>query len=308
MRKAALGAIADLIEEDPRVVFIGSDLGVGVLADSMARHPQRVLMEGIAEQHIVGMASGLALEGFVPYVHTIGTFLTRRALEQVIVDAALHSLPVRLVASGGGMVYAPLGPTHQAIDDFALMRAIPGMAVVAPIDPSEMRSVIFDLASWQGPAYVRVGKGGEPVVTNSDLVLGDVRILRSGTQGVVFTTGSVGHEVLKAVDEVSRSGISLTVAHVPTVAPLDEEECISWLQQFPIALVVEEHLPEGGLWTSLVEVAARNAIRCHVHHASLPRSYASNYGSQYDHWDACGLSSRCLAQHFEKIWRATNNG
>jgi transketolase len=274
----------------------------------MARHPQRVLMEGIAEQHIVGMASGLALEGFVPYVHTIGTFLTRRALEQVIVDAALHSFPVRLVASGGGMVYAPLGPTHQAIDDFALMRAIPGMAVIAPIDPSEMRSAILELASWEGPAYVRVGKGGEPIVTDSSLVLGDIRILRSGTEGVVFTTGSVGHEVLQAVDEVARSGISLTVAHVPTIAPMDEEACIGLLEKFPTALVVEEHLPEGGLWTSLVEVAARNDVYCHLHQASLPRSYASNYGSQYDHWDACGLSSRRLAQHFDKIWRAANNG
>ena len=107
MRKAALDAIARLVDEQPNIIFIGSDLGTGVMSDAMERAPDRVLMEGIAEQHMVGMASGLALEGFIPYVHTIGTFLTRRALEQIIVDVALHSLPVRLVASGGGMVYAP---------------------------------------------------------------------------------------------------------------------------------------------------------------------------------------------------------
>jgi deoxyxylulose-5-phosphate synthase len=127
-----LTTIAELIEENGRVVFVGSDLGAGTMDDARDRHPLRVLMEGIAEQHLVGFAAGLALEGFVPYVHTIATFLTRRALEQIIVDVALHSLPVRLIGGGGGMTYAPLGPTHQAIDDFALMRTIPNMIVGAP--------------------------------------------------------------------------------------------------------------------------------------------------------------------------------
>jgi len=104
MRKAALNAISELLDSNNRIVFVGSDLGAGTLADARNKHPNRVLMEGIAEQHIVGFAAGLALEGFIPYVHTIGTFLTRRAIEQVIIDVALHNLPVRLVASGGGMV------------------------------------------------------------------------------------------------------------------------------------------------------------------------------------------------------------
>lgn len=296
MRKEALNQISRLVDEDSRVVFIGSDLGAGVMAEAMERHPSRVLMEGIAEQHLVGMAGGLALEGFVPFVHTIGTFLTRRALEQVIVDAALHRLPVRLISSGGGMVYAPLGPTHQAIDDFALMRAIPGMAVLAPIDPMEMEEAIGALVEWPGPAYVRLGKGGEPVVTEAGFTIGGPRLLRHGSQLLILTTGAIGHEVLAAADALQGEEIHVSVAHIPTIAPLAEREVLKLVQAHDKTLVVEEHLPNGGLWTSVVEAAMRNEMSATIRQASLPDKYAQEYGSQSDHWKACGLSAEGLKE------------
>ena len=308
MRKEALDRIAELVEADERVVFIGSDLGSGVMEKAMAENPDRVLMEGIAEQHLVGMASGLALEGFVPFVHTIGTFLTRRALEQVIVDAALHSLPVRLIASGGGMVYAPLGPTHQAIDDFALMRAVPGMTVLSPIDPLEMQEAISALVDWPGPAYVRVAKGGEPIVTEPGFTLGHLRVLRDGDSCLVVTTGAVGQEVLSAATTVARQGIHPMVVHVPTIAPVNEAELLEFLDKFANILVVEEHLPNGGLWTSIVEAAMRAGVNRHVNQASLPNGFAQKYGSQLDHWEACGLSSEGLAGRIIALAGGSDNG
>src|SRR5690242_12160459 len=113
MRKVAMSAIYELAKRDPRVVFVGSDLGAGVLDDMRKAMPDRFYMEGVSEAAIVGLAAGLALEGYVPYINTIATFLTRRCFEQIAVDVALHDLPVRLIASGGGAVYAPLGPTHM---------------------------------------------------------------------------------------------------------------------------------------------------------------------------------------------------
>lgn len=308
MRKEALDRIAELVEMDERVVFIGSDLGSGVMRKAMQDHPDRVLMEGIAEQHLVGMASGLALEGFVPYVHTIGTFLTRRSLEQVIVDAALPSLPVRLIASGGGMVYAPLGPTHQAIDDFALMRAIPGMTVLSPIDPLEMQEALSALADWPGPAYVRVAKGGEPIVTTPGFALGHFRVLRDGDACLVVTTGAVGQEVLTAATGLAGQGIYPMVVHVPTIAPLNEAELFELLDKFANVLVVEEHLPNGGLWTSIVEAAMRAGVNRRVYQASLPNGYAQKYGSQIDHWQACGLSSEGLAGRIIALAGGSDSG
>ncbi|MBL6665351.1 MAG: transketolase, partial [Rickettsiales bacterium] len=125
MRKTSLDCVYQLAKIDERVVFVGSDLGPGVLDEFKNEFPDRFFMEGIAEQHAVGMAAGLAMEGFVPYVNTIATFLTRRCFEQNVLDLGLHNTNVRLIANGGGVVYAPLGPTHLAIEDIAIMRSIP---------------------------------------------------------------------------------------------------------------------------------------------------------------------------------------
>ncbi|MFM8688960.1 MAG: transketolase, partial [Acidimicrobiaceae bacterium] len=123
MRKTALDCVYKLSKIDERVVFVGSDLGPGVLDKMKTEFPDRFFMEGVSEQYIIGMAAGLAMEGFIPYVNTIATFLTRRCYEQIAVDLCMSDLPVRLIASGGGGVYAPLGPTHLAIEDIAIMRA-----------------------------------------------------------------------------------------------------------------------------------------------------------------------------------------
>src|SRR5881275_2159 len=137
MRKTSLDMVYELAKHDRRVVFIGSDLGPDTLKQLKAEYPRQFLMEGVSEANIVGMAAGLALEGKIPYVNTIATFLTRRCFEQIVLDLCLHETRVRLLASGGGMVYAPLGPTHLAIEDLAILRAIPNMTILAPADANE---------------------------------------------------------------------------------------------------------------------------------------------------------------------------
>src|SRR4029077_9557429 len=140
MRKRSLDMVHSLAKRDERVVFIGSDLSPNLLGEMKKEFPSRYYMEGIAEQNVIGMAAGMSMDGFVPYVNTIATFITRRCYEQVAVDLCLHDLPVRLIGNGGGLVYAPLGPTHLAIEDIAIMRALPNMAVVAVCDAEEMKS------------------------------------------------------------------------------------------------------------------------------------------------------------------------
>jgi len=303
MRKAALAAIEGLLETNDSVIFVGSDLGAGTLAAAKLRHPGRVLMEGIAEQHLVGFAAGLALEGYVPYVHTIGTFLTRRALEQVIIDVALHNLPVRLVASGGGMVYAPLGPTHQAIDDFALMRAIPNMLVAAPADPAEMTKLIQDLATYPGPAYIRSAKGGEPDITSSlqPADIGRVRPIRGGSKVAVLTTGALLHECIAAVDSLAGTDLAPTLVHVPFLAPLDVPAIEELAREYQVLLVVEEHLPTGGLTTAVSEIVATGVGQARVIRLGLPPMYASAYGSQREHWESQGLTSNGIASSIMQI-------
>src|SRR6267142_4023170 len=166
MRKRSLDMVYELAKKDERIVFIGSDLGVGTLDEFRLEIPNRFFMEGVSEANIVGMAAGMALEGRIVYVNTIATFLTRRCFEQVVLDLGLHNVNVRLIANGGGVVYAPLGPTHLAIDDIAIFRALPRMTIIAPADAEEMRRMMPTTVDHRGPIYIRLGKGGDPIVTN----------------------------------------------------------------------------------------------------------------------------------------------
>lgn len=305
MRKAALETIARLIEKDHRVVFVGSDLGAGTLEEVRSRNPNRVLMEGIAEQHLVSFAAGLALEGFIPYVHTIGTFLTRRAFEQIVVDVALDRLPVILVGAGGGLVYAPLGPTHQAIDDFSLMTTIPGMYVVAPADPFEMESVLELLLAEGVPAYVRVAKGGEPVITGElpPLQPGKMRTVLEGHKVSVLTTGALLHECVAAAETLGARGSRVTVAHFPFVSPLDREAIVSLSSNHDHLLVVEEHIPQGGLSSAVANVLSEVGFSSPLHRLTLPNSYASNYGSQADHLRMHGLDAEGIRHKISELLR-----
>src|ERR1700730_6255628 len=151
MRKTSLDMVHALAKRDPRIVYIGSDPGAGPLDSMREEVPDRFFVEGISEAHVIGMSAGMAMEGFIPYVNTIATFLTRRCYEQIAGDLCLHQRPLRLVANGGGLVYAPVGPTHQAIEDLAIMRALPNMTVVAVCDAEEMTRLMNASLDWPHP-------------------------------------------------------------------------------------------------------------------------------------------------------------
>src|SRR4051812_18754458 len=168
MRKTCVDMVYELAKKDKRVVFIGSDLSPGLLKEMKAEFPDRFYMEGVAEQNLIGMAAGLALDGFIPYVNTIATFITRRCYEQVAIDLCLHDLPVRLIGNGGGYVYAPLGPTHEAIEDIAIMRALPNMTVTAVCDADEMTRLMNASLDWPHPIYIRLAKGGDPIISREE--------------------------------------------------------------------------------------------------------------------------------------------
>ena len=151
MRNTWLNTLFEISNKNKKIIFIGSDLGFNVMANFKKKFPKRFFMEGISEQNIVGTAAGMALRGFIPYVNTISTFITRRCYEQVAIDLCLHNLPVKLIANGGGLVYAPLGPTHLAIEDLAIMRALPNMNIVSPSDAEEMKRFMSQSKDINGP-------------------------------------------------------------------------------------------------------------------------------------------------------------
>lgn len=165
MRQAWADGIFELASVDPRVVFVGSDLGPGAMEPMRLRYPERFFMEGVSEQYIIGMAAGLAATGFIPFVNSIGTFLTCRGFEQIAIDLCLQNLPVRLIGNGGGLVYASLGPTHLATEDLAILTVLPNMTVVAPCDSDEAVALLGQSLDWPGPVYFRLGGADAPAVS-----------------------------------------------------------------------------------------------------------------------------------------------
>jgi transketolase len=284
MRQTCLNMVYELAKQDPRVVFVGSDLGIGTLKQFKAEMPDRYFMEGVSEQNIVGMTAGLAMEGKVVYFNTIATFITRRCFEQVVIDLCLHNVPVRLIGSGGGMVYAPLGPTHLAIEDIAIFRAVPNMTIVAPADANEMRRFMVQSLNHPGPIYIRLGKGGDPIVTPDDqqFAIGRTYTLREGKDALIVTTGITLKTSLDAATALAQQGIEAGVLHVPTVKPLDAEAILKSAAHAPIIVTIEEHTLMGGLGSAVAELIAEASFSPakRFKRLGIPDVFPDQYGSQ----------------------------
>lgn len=298
MRQTALQTVYELAKQDSRVVFVGSDLGAGTLKEMKEELPKQFIMEGISEQYLVGFAAGLAKEGFLPFVNTIANFLTRRAFEQIAMDIALHRLPVRLLASGGGMVYAPLGPTHTAIDDLGLMCSIPNLRVFAPGDANEMRSLLMSSIIDSKPWYVRFGKGGEPFFSPRDQDdPSRPKIFGDPTPEILFlTTGIIVHEALQVIRQFKEnSKMKIGVIHIPEITDIRFELWRDLYFGAQRVIVAEEHIPQGGLFSRVLDAVHRNGqVTGKLIQRCLPFRYSHNYGSQADHLranklDALGL-------------------
>jgi len=292
MRNTCLNQVHDLARKDPRILFLGSDLGAGTLQAFREELPGQFLMEGISEQALIGMAAGLALEGRIVYLNTIATFLTRRCYEQLALDLCLHKAKVRLIGSGGGLVYAPLGPTHQATEDIAILRPLPGMGILAPADATEMKRLMPATVDYDGPLYIRLGKGGDPVVTpNEPFVLGAPVVLRPGQEILLITTGTTASLALETADRLAASGHMPAVLHLPTLKPLDLEALKTYLAPMRAVLTLEEHHRTGGLGSLVAEVLAEEPFPFPKRFArlALPDAFAEGYGSQASLMAACGL-------------------
>jgi transketolase len=298
MRKTCLDMVYEIAKADTRIFFIGSDLGAGTLSRFRQEMPDRFLMEGVSEANIIGIAAGLAMEGKIPYVHTIATFLTRRCFEQIVLDLALHNVNVRLLGAGGGLVYAPLGPTHDAIEDMAIMRAIPQMTVLAPADAAEMRALMPLTVDHPGPVYVRMAKGGDRIVTahGPPVAIGRARPMRNGHHALVVTTGITLQLALDAADTLAAASIETAILHLPTVKPIDRASLVDAIAAVPVVVTVEEHTLVGGLGSAVAEIIAEEAFtpaRRFVR-IGLPDVFPEGYGSQASLMARYGITADAL--------------
>jgi len=283
MRNECLNSIFRIAKNNKKIVFIGSDLGAGVLSQFKKQIPSRFFMEGISEQHIIGMAAGIAKEGFVPYVNTIATFLTRRCFEQIAIDLCLHNLPVRLIGNGGGVVYAPLGPTHQAVEDIAIMRTLPNISIFAVSDKVEMKNLIDASINWPHPMYIRLARGGDEIISkNKKFKIGKNIIYYKPEKITIVSTGVMTQECIRVVKSLKKKNIKCGLIHVHTIKPFNKKIFLKSIVNATHIFTVEEHFSTGGLGSLVSEIISESNgfYKKKVVRLGIENKFVNKYGTQ----------------------------
>lgn len=251
--RAAYGeALAELGAKYPEIVALDADLSGSTMSKTFAKaFPDRFFNMGIAEGNMAAVAAGMATCGKKPYISSFAMFVAGRAYEQVRNSIGYPHLNVKCAGSHGGLSVGEDGATHQCIEDFALMRAIPGMMVLNPCDANEMRLAMAALAEYEGPAYIRLGRMAVETVTDSvsgyQFELGRGAVLRAGTDVTIAATGLMVQRALAAADILAQEGISARVLDIHTIKPLDEELILAAARETGCIVTTEEHTVVGGL-------------------------------------------------------------
>jgi transketolase len=296
MRPAFAQALFDLAAVDPRVVLLTGDLGYSVLEPFRDAYPDRYFNVGVAEQNMIGMATGLAEAGFVPFAYSIATFATMRPFEFIRNGAVLHNLPVRVVGVGAGFDYGPNGITHYSLEDVALMRSQPGMVVIAPVDREQARAAVFATADHPGPIYFRIAKAGEPVTgIDGRFEPGRATVLTEGSDLAIVALGNCARHALDAADVLATDGIDATVIAVASVAPAPAGDLAAALSALPLAVSVEAHYVVGGLGSLVAEVIATRGLGCRLVRCG-PSELPRLSGSQEYLYDVHGLSVSSIVE------------
>ncbi len=250
MRRAFSDSLVEVADANSNMVFLTGDLGYQVFSELEARHPSKYINVGIAEAQMVSMATGMALDGFRPVIYSIGSFMTGRAFEPIRVAINYHQAPVLVVGAGGGYIYADSGVTHHCAEDVALMSTLPGMQIFLPGSPSEVRELMRQYFTQSTPAYMRIGRFGEPdFQAEMPIVLGVARRVISGKDIAVVTTGDCVIAAIEAVKKLKKVGMNAELVQYHTLTPFDQEDAQRLLQDFKHIVVVEEHFPQGALMT-----------------------------------------------------------
>ncbi|WP_019909497.1 transketolase family protein [Paenibacillus sp. HW567] len=261
-RQVICETLLELAKDDRDIMVLASDSrGSAAMAPFANTFPEQFVEVGIAEQNIVGMSSGLAHSGKKPFVTSPACFLSMRSIEQIKVDVAYSRTNVKLIGISGGVSYGALGMSHHSVQDIAVARAIPGLAIVLPADRHETKKMTEALVKYDGGVYVRIGRNAVEDVYESDdypFEIGKAVIMKDGTDVTIIAAGETVRIALDAAELLSAEGISCRVINMHTIKPLDEAAIIAAARETKGIITIEEHSIYGGLGAAVAEVVVQN--------------------------------------------------
>jgi transketolase len=254
--------LSELAEKDERVVLLTGDLGYTVLEPFRDKHPKRFFNVGVAEQNMVGVATGMAEAGMIPFCYSIGTFASLRPFEFIRNGPVLHNLPVRVIGLGAGFEYGTAGPTHYSLEDVGIMRTQPGLAVIAPADFEQAGNALHATWDLPGPVYYRLGKDDKAAMPGlkGRFDIGRTQTVRKGDDLLILTCGPISLDVAEAANELAKDGIAAAVVVVASLSPVPEHDLVEALGRYRVAISVETHSVTGGLGSLVAEVIADHGI------------------------------------------------
>ena len=261
MRPQFARGIVELAERDERIVLLTGDLGFTVLEPFAERFPDRFFNIGVAEQNMLGIATGLAEAGFVPFTYSIATFAAMRPYEFIRNGPALHELPVRIVGVGGGLDYGHNGVSHYALEDVGILRLQPGLTIVVPADPEQARAALAATADVARPVYFRVGKEAHPIPgLDGRFALGRMELIGSGRDVALVALGPMAREAVEAAGLLGDQGVEATVGVISSLNPSPERELADLVAETGLVVTVESHYRAGGIGSVVAEVIADRGL------------------------------------------------
>ena len=305
--KAYGGELVQLAKERPEIVCIGADL-TGPTETDMFRDsiPERFFNIGMAEANAIGVAAGMARAGEIPYVNTFAVFASRRAFDQMAMQVAYPRTNVKIAGFMPGLT-TPGGVTHQAIEDLALMRALPNVTVVEPADANQIRAAVRCLADHDGPVYMRLKRGEVPVMASAAdqaFQIGRAYLVREGTDAVILACGLMVTLALDAAAELAREGRSVAVVNVSTIKPLDVELVAEVAARTGHVVTAENHSIIGGLGSAVAEALMEAGVRCRFTRVGIGDTFAEGASAAYL-FQKYGLSSQAIADACRRIQDGT---
>ncbi|MBV9468669.1 MAG: hypothetical protein JO316_13520 [Abitibacteriaceae bacterium] len=297
MRGAFAQALSELAERDPRILLLTGDLGYMALEPFADKFPERFFNVGVAEQNMVGVATGLAEAGFIPYVYSIVTFASLRAYEFIRNGPIQHQLPVRIIGVGGGVEYGQNGLSHYGVEDVGVMRVQPGLTVIAPADAEQTRTAVLATYDLPGPVYFRLGKDDRMTVPglNGRFELGRAQRIGEGRDLLLVAMGNMGRDTVAAAQILASRGITCSVLVVASLNPAPHHDLTAALSQFPVVLTVEAHYITGGVGSLVSEIVAEGGLGCRVVRCGIKTMPNGITGSQGYLHQMYGLAPEALA-------------
>jgi transketolase len=300
-------AIVELGNENEKIVALTADLGKYTdLYPFKEAFPERYFQIGMAEQNLLGVAGGMARTGLIPYATTYGVFATRRANEQLAIDINYGRVNVKIVCGLPGLTTFA-GPTHQAIEDLAIMRSMPGMTILDPCDAVELYQATKAIAEFDGPVYMRLQRGEVPVFFDENsykFELGRAKVLNSdGEDLLIISLGLMTRHAFEAVVALEKEGIKATLVHVSTLKPLDTELILEQLYKSRAVVTCENHTVIGGLGSCVAEMAALHGAPIVLRMVGVQDVYAT-CGSTPFLFKKYGLDSAAIIEKSREVFQA----